>query len=125
MSSTRGLSLELERSDASNVGSIKMAKQSNIEKFLALSDSEKEADVQKALNAKSRPLTPAQKARWNKVQSSLNAKRGRPVRGRGAKVISLSEEQSLLERADALAKKEGVSRASIVARGLEAILPRP
>ncbi|MBV8780708.1 MAG: hypothetical protein JO353_04860 [Phycisphaerae bacterium] len=104
-----------------------MAKQSNIEKFLALSDAEKEAEVQRALRAPSRPLTAAQRAHWKKVQASLKAKhaaktRGRPVTGAGAKVISLSVERTLLARADAAARKLRISRAALVARGLEAVL---
>ncbi len=103
-----------------------MKNQSNIERFLALSDAEKAEEVARALKAPSRPMTPAERARWKKVQAGLKAahkkKMGRPVTGKGVKVISLSMEQGLLKRADARAKKEGISRAALIARGLEAVL---
>ena len=49
-------------------------------------------------------------------------KRGRPVQGKGAEVISVSIEKSLLELSDQLAKKLGISRASLISRGLRAVL---
>jgi hypothetical protein len=49
-------------------------------------------------------------------------KPGRPRKGKGAKVISVSVEKSLLDRCDELAKERGVSRASLISRGLRAIL---
>ena len=49
-------------------------------------------------------------------------RRGRPVRGRGAKAISVTIELGVLKRADALAKKMKVSRAALIERGLRAVL---
>lgn len=57
-------------------------------------------------------------AQWRRARR----KRGRPRQGRGVKVISVSVEKSLLRRCDALAKKMGVTRASLVARGLRKML---
>lgn len=65
-----------------------------------------------------KPLTPAMKALWEKARR----KRGRPRMGRGAKVISVSVERDLLARTDALAKKLGVRRAALIARGLRRML---
>ena len=48
----------------------------------------------------------------------------RPAKGKGVKVISLSVEKSLLERADAEARRRNISRAALVAEGLEAVLSR-
>ena len=53
-----------------------------------------------------------------------NAKRGRSKNGRGLKVISVSLEQGLLEKADKLAKKLSVSRAQLISRGLQDLLSR-
>lgn len=64
---------------------------------------------------------PEDKSRHDRVMRRL---RGRPVVGEGAKVISLTVERSLLARADALAKKRGISRAALVAQSLETILRR-
>jgi hypothetical protein len=47
---------------------------------------------------------------------------GRPMKGRGVKVISVSVERDLLVRCDNLAKRKGITRASIVSRGLRAVL---
>jgi hypothetical protein len=44
--------------------------------------------------------------------------------GRTVKVVSLGIEVGLLERAGILAKKRGVSRAKLVAEGLEKLLGR-
>ncbi|HEX4795411.1 MAG TPA: ribbon-helix-helix domain-containing protein [Humisphaera sp.] len=49
---------------------------------------------------------------------------GRPRIGAGAKVISISIERELLNEADALAKRRGVSRARLVAEGLSMVLAK-
>jgi hypothetical protein len=68
--------------------------------------------------SKSKPLTPEERAWWERVRR----RPGRPRRGRGAKVISVSLEQELLARSDALAKNLGISRALLIERGLKAVL---
>ncbi len=62
--------------------------------------------------------SPRAKTEWKRAKR----KRGRPVEGNGAAVISVSIERSLLERCDKLAKKMHVSRSRLVARGLRAVL---
>ena len=62
------------------------------------------------------PPPPAAAERWERAKR----KRGRPRKGKGAKVISVSLEKGLLARSDRLAKRLGISRAALVARGLEA-----
>jgi len=64
------------------------------------------------------PPPPAAKVRWDRARR----KRGRPRKGQGTKVISVSVEKDLLARSDRLAKKLGISRAALIARGLEAAL---
>jgi len=49
-------------------------------------------------------------------------KRGRPRKGAGARVISVSVEKDLLARSDNLAERMGISRASLIQRGLLAVL---
>lgn len=56
--------------------------------------------------------------RWERARR----KPGRPRRGRGAKVISVSVESGLLSRSDSLARNLGLSRASLIERGLKAVL---
>ena len=69
-----------------------------------------------------RPMTTAEAAVWEAAVKKRP--RGRPRVGKGIKVISLGIEAGLLERADALAKKRGISRAKLVAEGLERVLAR-
>ncbi len=49
---------------------------------------------------------------------------GRPVRGAGAKAISVTVEKSILARADALAEKLGITRAQLIERALTEALAR-
>ncbi|MHC4427471.1 MAG: hypothetical protein ACYS0D_02575 [Planctomycetota bacterium] len=48
----------------------------------------------------------------------MKRKRGRPRVGAGSQAISVTIEKSLLQRADRLAKRLGVSRAKLIAVGL-------
>ena len=59
-----------------------------------------------------------ERAKW---ESALS-KRGRPRRGAGATVISISVERGLLERADWTAQRLGITRSELIARGLRAAL---
>jgi hypothetical protein len=100
-----------------------MKKISAIDAFIALPDEEKERQCKKYdeefFFLKGRPLTPAQRTLWERAK-----RRGRPIIGQGARVISLSVERQLLKEADARAKALGISRAELVARGLRAVLAK-
>src|SRR5687767_14118850 len=63
-------------------------------------------------------MTAVERARWARAKR----KPGRPRRGKGAKVISVSVERGLLSRSDALAKDLGLSRAGLIERDLQAVL---
>jgi hypothetical protein len=65
-----------------------------------------------------RPLSEESLKRWEKARR----KPGRPRRGKGVKVISVSVEQDLLFESDRLARRLGVSRARLIERGLRVIL---
>ena len=65
--------------------------------------------------------TASAKARWLRAQR----KPGRPRKGHGVKVISVSVEKELLARSDRLARKLGISRAELIARGLQSALDSP
>jgi hypothetical protein len=73
---------------------------------------------QEMVGARARPLSAEERAWWNRVRRAP----GRPRRGRGAKVVSVSLEQGLLARSDALARQLGISRALLIERGLKAVL---
>ena len=63
---------------------------------------------------------PGSRARQRWVRA--RRKPGRPRRGAGARVISVSVERGLLTESDRLAKSLGVSRAGLIERGLKAVL---
>ena len=64
------------------------------------------------------PLSPEMRARWEKAKRKI--RRGR--NGQGLRMISVRLEEDLLKRSEALAKKIGISRDGLIARGLNAIL---
>jgi hypothetical protein len=68
------------------------------------------------------PMTAEAEAAWKVARRKRP--RGRPRIGRGVKVVSVGIESGLLKRADRLAKKRGISRAKLVAEGLETVLGR-
>jgi hypothetical protein len=99
-------------------------KKSVIDEFIALPDSEKERINQEIENetleeslAKSRPVNARERRKWQRFKAL-----GRPKIGKGAKTISLTVEESLLDQADAYAKRHGISRAKLVAEGLRAVI---
>ncbi len=93
-----------------------------IEKFLAFSDARKEAEYAKIDREfgprEGKPLTPSDRKLWRRVKRRL----GRPVVGRGSKMIPVSIERGLLERADKFAKRHKLKRSQMVAQGLELIM---
>ena len=104
---------------------MRKSRKSDIEEFMALSDSRKEG-IAKRLDseslgesiARSRPLNAREKRQWRRFK----AKMGRPKVGKGAKTISLTVEKNLLKLADAYAKRHGISRAKLVAQGIQAVI---
>jgi hypothetical protein len=94
-------------------------KPSPMEKFLALSDAEKDAEVapfeREIPFSETRPLSAAQRKIWRKYKRRI----GRPMIGQGAKTVAVTIERGLLQRADAYAKRHDLKRAELIARGLE------
>jgi hypothetical protein len=106
---------------------MRKSRKSEIEKFIALPDAEKErlirnfdAETAEQSVARSRPLDAKERKQWRRFK----AKMGRPKVGKGAKTISLTVERELLKRADTYAKRHGMSRARLVAEGLRAMIGR-
>lgn len=100
-------------------------RKSNIDAFIALPDSQKERIVEKIdaetperRLARSRPLNARERKQWRRFK----AKMGRPKAGEGAKTVSLTVEKGLLREADAYARRHGLTRAALVAKGLRAVL---
>ncbi len=65
-------------------------------------------------------MTAAERRQWERAKRGP----GRPRRGQGAVAISLTVERSLLDAADALAKRAGITRAALFERGLRALVAR-
>ena len=74
-------------------------------------DEEFTADVE------SKPLNVAQK----KIHQQAR-KVGRPKVGKGSAIVSLSVEKTLLARADAYAKRQGLGRSELFIRGLKSLI---
>jgi hypothetical protein len=99
-----------------------MANKSIVAKYEKMTGRELNAEAaefdKEMIISQSKPLTAEERAWWERVRRQP----GRPRRGRGAKVISVSVEQELLARTDVLAKSLGISRALLIQRGLKAVL---
>lgn len=97
-------------------------KLSAIDAFMALPDEEKERQLKEFdrefVGDEFKPLTAKQRAQWERAKR----KPGRPVRGAGAKVISLSVEKQLLQKADEEAKRRHISRAQFFEMGIKQLL---
>jgi hypothetical protein len=103
----------------------KTTKISDVDAFIALPDSEKDrivAEIERESpaerRARSRPLNARERAQWQRFKQKM----GRPKIGAGTRTISLTVERNLLKRADAYAKRHGLSRAKLVAQGLAAVI---
>lgn len=101
----------------------KTKKKSSVEVFLALTDAEKSAATREFDSTSENdygfaPLSPTSRKLWQKAKR----KRGRRKIGAGAAKVLVSVEKQLLRRADALAKREGISRSQLFARGLSALM---
>lgn len=68
----------------------------------------------------SREQTADERAQWQRAKR----KRGRPKQGQGVRIISVSIERGLLERADRLARRLKLRRTQLIAAGLQAVLER-
>jgi len=126
-----------------------MAKKiSEYERFMALTDAEKDADVaiydRYPEGIKGRPLNKADKALHRvarargravaagKVPPAYRAPAagpgsigpGRPMVGKGAKIVPVSIERGLLKEVDSFAKANKLKRSQMVALGLRLVMQR-
>jgi len=98
----------------------KSPRKTPIEKFLALSDAQKEAEIApyEKQNVKSRALTPSERKFWGSVKRKL----GRPRIGQGAAIVPVSIERGLLQKVDAYARANHLKRSQMVAEGLRLVM---
>jgi len=68
------------------------------------------------------PMTPRAEAAWRKARRKRP--RGRSRVDRGVKVVSVGIAAGLLQRADHLARKRGITRAKLVEEGLKSVLAK-
>ena len=87
-----------------------------------LRDATKEFD-QPLVCDKGKPLSATDLDRFRKAKEhAVAAKRGRPRIGHGAARITTTIERTLLQRADSFARNHGLTRAEMIAQGMERIL---
>lgn len=121
---------------------------SEYERFMALTDAEKDAEVAiydqfpegfpgKPLRKSDRALDRLARARGRAVAAgkvppadrvpaagSANIGPGRPMVGKGAKIVPVSIERGLLKQADSFAKAHNLKRSQMVAEGLRLVMQR-
>ncbi len=97
---------------------------SAVEKFLSLSDAERERIAsefdQEHVAESFTKLSAAQMAKWERAKR----KRGRPSKGEGADAVNITVERGLLRRVDEYAKAAGLNRSQLIAMGLKLVLAR-
>ena len=76
------------------------------------------AEAERVTYRDTRPLTPDA----HRALARAAKKGGRPRIGAGAQRINVTVEKTLLRKADAYARKHGLTRAAIVAEGLKKIV---
>jgi hypothetical protein len=101
-------------------------RKSAVEAFIALPNAEKDK-IAKEFDREFRieetqPLTPEERRRWSQIVRRDRKTRAYTKSGGGARRVPVSIEPGLLRRADAFAKRKGVSRSQLVAHGLELAL---
>ena len=108
-------------------------KELNGRMFDAMSDAEKakviaeiEAETPEERRKNWKPLSARERAEFESFRKEVLKKRkpGRPVVGKGAKLVAVTIEKDLLERADAYAKRHGLKRAQLIAKGLLRVIGR-
>lgn len=91
--------------------------------FLQMNGSERDQVVKELDHEidfeETRPLSPKGKALWKRARGSV----GSPRAGRKTKAVVIAVDQSLLDRSDAYARQQGISRSELIAKGLQAVLP--
>jgi hypothetical protein len=94
-------------------------KVSEYERFMALTDAEKDAEVaifDEPLRKSDRVLHTLARARGRGA--------GRPMVGKGAKIVPVSIERELLKEADRFAKRHKLKRSQMVAQGLRLVMQK-
>ncbi len=99
-----------------------MRKKSYYERFMAMTDAQRDAEVAKYDQedlSPGKPLTARQRKQWNMAK-----RRGRPAKhpSQRARRILVTLPPALLKQTDLYAKEHGMSRAALVAQSLRAVV---
>ncbi len=97
-------------------------KPSEYERFMALSDREKDAEVATYDRETSMDDFKPLRRKGRALLERATRKPGRPKVGQGAQRVLLTIERGLLKEADSTATKLRISRSELVARGLRAAI---
>lgn len=102
---------------------------SPVQRFLALSDKQRDEEVaqfdREVSLSETRSMTAAERKRWRSIQQAMKAKargRGRPVVGRGAERLTITIERDLRKQADAYARQHKMRRSEMIAAGLRLVM---
>jgi hypothetical protein len=100
---------------------------SEYERFMALTDAQKDAEVavydKYPAGIATKPLRESDKALHRRARARGRAV-GRPMVGKGAKIVPVSIERGLLKQADSFAKRHQLKRSEMVAEGLRLVMKR-
>jgi hypothetical protein len=96
-------------------------KKSEYERFMALSNAQKDAEVAKYDSPAPIPTKPL-RAKDKALHRKASRRTGRPRIGEGAKIVPVSIEGELLRQADAFAHAHHLKRSEMVARGLRLVM---
>ena len=93
----------------------------SIDRFLALSDYEKEEIFREfdrpLAPSQTRPLNAAERRQWERAKKKV----GRPKIGAGTQAISITVEKNLLAWADEYANDKGLTRTRLISMALESL----
>jgi hypothetical protein len=104
----------------------KKRKPDAVERFLALSDAGREAEVapfDRQEIGPGKPLSARERKLWSRVKSE-GRRRGRPTIGQGSKLVPVTIERGLLADADKFARRHRMKRSQMVAEGLRLVMQR-
>ena len=96
-------------------------KKSEYERFVALTDDQKDREVAKYDSPAAIPTKPL-RAKDKALHRKAAGRTGRPKIGEGAKIVPVSIEGKLLRQADAFAHAHRLKRSEMVARGLRLVM---
>ncbi|MDB5292287.1 MAG: hypothetical protein JWL69_3528 [Phycisphaerales bacterium] len=104
---------------------------SEYERFMALTDAQRDAEVavfdRHPEGFPGKPLRESDKALHRKARArglAVARGAGRPMVGKGAKIVPISIERGLLKEVDSFARRHKLKRSQMVAQGLRLLMKK-